>query len=99
MALRPTTQHTYMASVSNDPRITSKYSGTVHVPAVAGTRPPIVYGRPAPDSEFHFIATPCIQGGVPVPDTVEKMKATAAPAASIWRKDSSLVHTKRFGAA
>ena len=77
--------------------VMDKYKGTLEPPPIAGTAPPIVFGKMNPESEFHYVATPMIEAGIPVPWAVQNRKDCGHRDISIWKTGSKMNETTLFG--
>ena len=79
-----------------DPELTSKYKGVFQLPDMAGTAPPVVYGKLS-DSEFSLVATPAVEAGIPVSWKLQERKEAGHISLSIWKRDSKLKETILYG--
>ena len=79
-----------------DPELTSKYKGVFQLPNMAGTAPPVVYGKLS-DSEFSLVATPAVEAGIPVSWKLQERKEAGHISLSIWKRDSKLKETILYG--
>lgn len=79
-----------------DPELTSKYKGVFQLPDMAGTAPPVVYGKLS-DSEFSLVATPAVEAGIPVSWKLQERKEAGHISLSIWKRDSKLNETILYG--
>ena len=79
-----------------DLEVTSKYKGVFQLPDMAGTAPPVVYGKLS-DSEFSLVATPTVEAGIPVSWKLQERKEAGDISLSIWKRDSKLKETILYG--
>ena len=79
-----------------DLEVTSKYQGVFELPDMAGTAPPVVYGKLS-DSEFSLVATPMVAAGNPVSWQIQERKEAGHVSLSVWRRDSKLNDTILYG--
>ena len=79
-----------------DLEVLKKYEGMTQLPNMAGTAPPVVYGKLS-DSEFSLVATPMVAAGNPVSWVIQERKEAHHISLSVWKRDSKLNDTILYG--